>query len=111
MADPRRNQSETFHAIDKEAADEAEKRDSRILYEALSRNRGDLGGEAAVPADDQHLSQRILAEARSRSAEIAAGQRKTSSRHVVTGAPIPLWLWAAWILAIAALVAGFWLLR
>lgn len=111
MSEPRRNEAETFAAIDKETASEAEKRDSRILYQALSRNRDALGGQAAVPADDRNLSEKILAEARSRSAEIAATQRKASARHAVSGAPIPWWLWAAWILAIAGLVAAFWYFR
>lgn len=111
MSDAGKNEAETFSAIDKEAASEAEKRDSRILYQALSRNREALGGQAAVPADDGHLSQKILSEARSRSAEIAATQRKASARHAVSGAPIPWWLWLAWTLAIAALIAAFWYFR
>jgi len=105
------NEHETFSAIDKEAANDGEKRDSRILYQALSRNREALGGQAAVPADDRHLSEKILASARSRSAEIAAGQRKASARHSVSGAPIPWWLWLAWVVALGGLVAAFWYFR
>jgi len=102
------NERETFSTIDKEAANDGEKRDSRVLYQALSRNREALGGQAAVPADDRHLSEKILASARSRSAEIAAGQRKASARHAVSGAPIPWWLWLAWMLALVGLGVAVW---
>ena len=107
MSDLRKNQDETFSAIDQEAASEAEKRDSRLLYQALSKNREVLGGQSAVPAEDRALSEKILADARSRSAEIAANQGDISARRAVSGAPIPLWLWLAWSVAIAALIAAW----
>lgn len=111
MGDPAKNEADTFAAIDGAQASDRDKRDSRILYQALHRNRDAVGGQAALPPDDQHLSERILAEARSRSAEIAANQRQGSARHSVSGAPIPVWLWLAWIVAIGGLVAAFWYWR
>lgn len=109
MADASKaNESETFSAIDSEATNDREKRDSRILYQALSRHREALGGQAAVPADDRRLSEKILASARSRSAEIAASQRKASARHSVSGAPIPWWLWLAWVVALIGLGVAVW---
>lgn len=108
MQKPRTNDAETFAAIDQEAANEAEKRDSRILYQALQRNREALGGQAAIPANDQKLSEQILSQARTRSAEITAAQRQASAHQTASGAPIPLWLWIAWILAVGGLLAAWW---
>mgnify|MGYP001562831075 CR=1 FL=1 len=106
-----KHDDQTLAAIDQEATSEADKRDSRIIYQALQRNRAALGGQAALPAEDRALSEKILTQARSRSAEIAASQHQISARQAASGAPIPWWLWLAWLLAIGGLVAAWWYFR
>ncbi len=100
MSAPSANDDETRRAITEGAADDCERKDSQVLYEALRRHRDDLGGAARVPVDAA-LSDRILTEARSRSAEIRA-RRPPSSRHVIAGRPLPWWLIIAWVLAATA---------
>lgn len=108
MSAPSANDEEARRAIAEGAADERERQDSQVLYEALRRHRSDLGGAAKVP-ENQALSDRILTEARSRSAEIRA-RRPPSSRELIAGRPLPWWLIAAWVLAAAGFVAAWFLI-
>ncbi len=96
---------ELFKVIDAEAADPREGTDSRILYRALRERRDRLGAESDLPRDSA-LSEKILAEARSRSAQISAS-RKVSGPVAAVTPGIPWWLWGAWIVAIAGVVAAF----
>lgn len=80
---------------------ESDRRDSRILVEALRTHRDVASGAAAVPEQDAQLSSRIMAEARSRSQEI----REAAARRVER--PIPWWLWLAWLAAIGLFAAAW----
>ncbi len=104
MADAARE--EMFQAIDAEAADPAEGKDSRLLYEALRQRKDQLKAEASLPVD-KALTEKILAEARTRSAHISASRGGASTRAPVVSAGIPIWLWIAWILAIAGVIVAF----
>ncbi len=97
-----------YATIDGEARDEVERRDSKIIYEALKRRRDEVGGGAEIPAEDKQLSERILRQARTRSAQISASRATAGSGRQATGAPIPWWLIVAWIVAIAG-VATLWM--
>jgi hypothetical protein len=104
---PHRDPPDDFlSALDREAADEAERTESRVLYAELAKRRGELGGAAQIPADDQHLSEQILSEARTRSREIAGG--RGSERRAKTDRPIPWWLVFAWLLAVGLAVLLWW---
>ena len=72
MSQPSRDQADLFAEIDRSARDGAERHDSKAIYDALQRHGPAVGGQASLPADDRQLSTRILAEARTRSAEVAA---------------------------------------
>jgi hypothetical protein len=103
---------ETRQAIDEGASNESERRDSQVLYDALRRHRDDLGGAAGLgdasgPITGP-LSERILSEAKSRSAEIRAARRNPSTRSLAPGRAVPWWLILAWIAAVAAFV-GVWI--
>ncbi|MCK6489719.1 MAG: hypothetical protein L6R48_15605 [Planctomycetes bacterium] len=88
--------------------DPEERRASQALLGALRDRRQALDGLAGAPADDKVLSERILAEARERSARISGGGRRSSSATAVDhGRPIPWWLWLAWALAAAAAVVAW----
>lgn len=95
---------ETQRAIADAAASEHEQSDSQVLYQALRRHRDALSGSAHVPTEDRALSERIFAEARTRSAQIQASRQIPAKDQSV-----PWWLIAAWIVAVVAIVAG-WLL-
>ncbi|MBA3710469.1 MAG: hypothetical protein H0W83_16820 [Planctomycetes bacterium] len=103
MAAP--SDEELFKVIDAEAANPREGTDSRLIYRALSERRDRLGAASDLP-QDKALSEKILAEARSRSAQISAS-RKVSGPVAVVTPGIPWWLWLGWIVAIAAVVAAF----
>jgi len=111
MAADADNQAETRRAIaegaDADGASEADQRDSQLIYEALRRHKDALAGEAQIPGDDRVLSERILAQARTRSAEIRGASRPSTSRHPGTGRPLPLWLIVAWIVVTAGLVLAW----
>ena len=94
---------------DRDARDEAERRESRVLLDALTQRRTLLGGESTVP-DDRKLSETILAAAQKRSAQIRASQISTT-RLETSNAAIPWWLKLAWVAAIVGVVAAFWYLR
>ena len=82
----------------------ADRKASQIMVDALRAHRETASGSASVPLDDQQLSSKLMAEARSRSQEI----RDASAKRVEK--PIPWWLWLAWLAAIALFAAGwFWL--
>lgn len=102
-----RDEDELFAEIDRNARDEAERNGSKAIYAALKQHAPAIGGESALPADDRQLSERILAQARSRSAELHLARRAASARLPVQGAPIPWWLILAWILAIVGLVVAW----
>lgn len=95
---------------DRDAQDDRERQDSRILLDTLSARRAEIGGEAVIPEDKQ-LTERILEAAKKRSTELS-GARTGSVRTVTSqGKPISWWLWIAWPLAIAAVAATFWILH
>ena len=98
MAEPTAR-DQMLSAIDAEAKDPRERTDSRLLLDALSERRDQLKAESALP-EDKALSEKILAEARTRSAQISASRGGTSHRVPVVSAGIPWWIWAGWVLAI-----------
>lgn len=105
------NDAQTRRAIsDADGVTEADKRDSQLIYDALRRHKDALAGEAKLPAEDRVLSERILAQARNRSAEIRETSRPATSRHLSTGRPLPLWLIVTWIVVAAGMVAAWYLL-
>lgn len=96
--DPRRR--ETFSAIDAESNDPAERSDSKILFDVLRQRRSELGGTAALPANDPQLVSAVRHEAQRRSQEIRASLHLRTSARLPAGQPIPLWLITLWILAV-----------
>src|SRR5690349_1203116 len=78
--------------VDREAADERERQDSKLLYQALKERRAEVGGESRLPAEDKQLSETILAEARKRSAQISAGTRRSTQVLATPARPVPAWL-------------------
>ena len=97
-----------YSVVDREAKDEAERRDSRVLYDALLARRGEVGGLSHIPIRDNKLSEQILGEARKRSAQISASRQSSISQALQPPArPIPWWLWLAWIVAITGVVIAF----
>ena len=112
MADPEPKDQELYSTIDREARDDGERRDSKVIYEALKRRRDDIGGAAEIPAEDKQLSERILNAARTRSTQLSGARASAvSGRPASTGAPIPWWLIVAWIVAIAGVAAAWWSMR
>lgn len=101
---PGPDEQELYAQIDREAADDRERTASKALYRALKENRQDISGQAQIP-DDPRLSERILAEARTRSAQISAASRRAEAEHQSGG--IPWWLWLAWALAVAGFAAAW----
>ncbi len=97
-----------YSVVDREAKDEAERRESRVLLDNLAARRAEIGGASQIPAHDNKLSEQILSEARKRSAQIsAARQSSISSTMAPPARPIPWWLWVAWVAAVTAVVAAF----
>jgi hypothetical protein len=97
-----------YSVVDREAKDEAERRDSRVLFDALHARRSEVGGLSQIPIRDNKLSEKILSEARKRSAQISASRQSSISQALQPPArPIPWWLWVAWLIAIAGVVAAF----
>ena len=98
MASP----AEIDQAITEAVTDPDEQRASRVLARALGERSSTLGG-GGLPADDRAISERILTEARVRSARIAG-------EHVVdvdVSPAIPWWLWLAWAVALVAAAAAW----
>jgi hypothetical protein len=99
---------ELLKVVDSEAKDEAERRESRVLYEALRTRRDQIGAVNQIPARDEKLSEQILNQARSRSAEISAARQRSASQAIEAASkPIPWWLWLAWLVAIAGVILAF----
>jgi hypothetical protein len=99
---------ELLKVVDREAKDEAERRESRVLYEALRTRKDQIGAVNQIPARDEKLSEQILNQARSRSAEISAARQRSGSQAVEAASkPIPWWLWLAWLVAIIGAIAAF----
>ncbi len=94
-------------AIDSGTHDDAERKDSRLIYQALRDRKDALGAEAAIPAEDKSLTERILTEARTRSAEISATRGGSGHRAQPLSRAIPWWMLLAWLAAIAAVLAGY----
>ncbi len=111
MATSDKKTEDFFSTVDRETADERERTDSKVLYQALVERKDALGAQGSLPAEDKQLSENILNQARQRSAQISGAARRGPSG--TTAAPargIPWWLIVAWILAIAAAFAAFKLL-
>jgi hypothetical protein len=99
---------ELLKVVDREAKDEVERRESRVLYEALRTRKDQIGAVTQIPARDEKLSEQILNQARSRSAEISATRQRSGSQAVEAASkPIPWWLYLAWLVAIAGVIAAF----
>lgn len=102
------SREDIYSVVDKEAKDDAERRESRVLVDALRARRDHLDGASQIPAKDPKLSEQILGEARKRSAQISASRQASISQALhPPSKPIPWWLWLAWILAIAGVVSAF----
>ena len=102
------SRDDLYATVDQEAKDDAERRESRVLVDALRTRRDQLDGASQIPAKDAKLSEQILGEARKRSAQISASRQASISQALhPPSKPIPWWLWLAWILAIAAVVVAF----
>ena len=102
-----KDEDEFYAAIDAESADDDERQDSKVVYQALKGAAGELGGASEIPAADEHLSEQIRAAATVRSQEIqAASASMASSRLNAEGKPIPAWMWLLWIVAIIGAVVG-----
>jgi hypothetical protein len=101
-------QNDFYSVVDREAKNDVERRDSRVLFDALQSRRDEIGGAAQIPARDAKLSEQILGEARKRSAHIKASRQASISQALhPPSRPIPAWLWFAWLLAVAGVVAAF----
>ena len=86
----------------------AERKDSKVLMDALAARKDVLGAAAQIPAEDRVLSERILDEARQRSEQISAGRNNAAtSRTIARNERIPPWLWLAWGVAIVAAIIAF----
>lgn len=85
-----------------------ERRDSKALMEALAQRKDALGAAAHLPPEDHALSDRILGEARRRSEQISASRNPAASTHIPKAAErIPLWIYAAWIVALIGSFLAF----
>ncbi len=100
---------QTFAAIDELTSDPREAEDSKALYGLLAERKNEVGGGSAIPDDDQRLSHQIRSDAAKRSREVSALRQMASSNRFAAdpGRPIPLWLWLAWVVAIAAVIAAW----
>ena len=85
-----------------------ERRDSKVLMDALAQRKEALGAAAQLPPDDHVLSERILGEAKRRSEQISASRNPAASTHIPKAAErIPMWIYAAWIVAIGGSILAF----
>jgi hypothetical protein len=96
-------QDQLHDAIDEGTSDPRLRQDSRLILQALQAKKDQLKGETALP-QDQSLSERILADARRRSAQISASRGGTGHRAQAPSRSIPWWMIIAWLVAIAAVV-------
>lgn len=102
------SREDIYSVVDQQAKDDAERRESRALVDALHTRRDHISGASQIPAKDAKLSEQILGEARKRSAQISASRQASISQALTPPAkPIPWWLWLAWVLAIAGVVLAF----
>ena len=102
------SREDLYSVVDQQAKDDAERRESRVLVDALQARREHISGASQIPVKDMKLSEQILGEARKRSAQISASRQASISQALTPPAkPIPWWLWLAWILAITGVVLGF----
>ena len=86
----------------------AERQESKVLMDALAARKAELGADAQLPPTDHALSERILGEARRRSEQISASRNPVvSSGTSAQAEKVPLWIWLAWIVALAATAAAF----
>ena len=85
-----------------------ERRDSKVLMEALGQRKDELGAAAQLPPEDRALSERILGEARRRSEQISGSDNPAASaRTPVAAERIPWWIYVAWIIAIVGSILAF----
>lgn len=85
-----------------------ERRDSKALMEVLAERKDALGASAQLPSEDHALSERILGEAKRRSEQISASRNPAASTHIPKAAErIPVWIYAAWIVAIVGSILAF----
>lgn len=91
-----------FDTIDQESEDPVEGQESKVLYDALRERREALGGEAALPEDDPQLTESIRDAATRRSQELRSGSKASSAGldAMKPSAPVPVWMYAAWVLAV-----------
>jgi hypothetical protein len=102
------SREDIYAVVDQQATDQAERRDSRALVDALHARRDHISGTSQIPAKDDKLSEQILGEARKRSAQISASRQAAISQSLTPQAkPIPWWLWLAWILALVGVILAF----
>ena len=86
----------------------AERQESKVLMEALTARKAELGADAQLPSEDRALTERILGEARRRSEQISASRNPVaSSSTTVQAEGVPWWIWVAWGVALAATFAAF----
>ena len=78
------SREDLYSVVDREAKDDAERRDSRVLVDALHSRRDQLDGASQIPAKDAKLSEQILGEARKRSAQISASRQASISQALST---------------------------
>jgi hypothetical protein len=83
--------------------DPDERAASRVLARALGERAGALAG-GGLPTEHREVSERILAEARIRSARIA-GEGVPVSAAEYRG--IPWWLWMGWGVAIVGAILAW----
>ena len=108
MTDGKQQAADMEKLIEAEAVDENESRATKQLYSALMENRKALSGGGKVAETDQAFSEQLHREASRRSAEISAYQNSSSRLKPVDGDPVPKWVLAAWVVAIAGVIGLFW---
>jgi hypothetical protein len=98
----------TDETIARTARDQNDADASRAVLRALTDRRAELAG-GGLPPEDPHLTDRILVQARSRSAEIRRSRSGLphSARQPVSGSPVAWWLIAAWLGVLAAAVVAW----
>ena len=94
--------AELNRAIADAATNPDERRASQALVRALGERGASLGG-GGLPADDSAISERILAEARVRSARITG----ETDPAPIPPVRVPWWLWLAWAVAIVGAVVAW----
>ena len=112
-----RNRAASFETIDADAVSAEENAASKELYNALRKRRHSISGEHQAPKPDEAFDSAVRKAAQTRSAEIRASleaSNNATSRagldSVRKGADIPIWLYAAWAIAIAAAITALALL-